>query len=101
MKSIKEGEVRKREILLAARELFVNKGYEQTSVNDILRVVDIAKGTFYYYFASKEEVLETIILDIVDEGAKKAERILQDKSIPLINRIMLAMMSQTPDFEGD
>lgn len=100
MKSIKEGEVRKREILLAARELFVNKGYEQTSVNDILRVVDIAKGTFYYYFASKEEVLETIILDIVDEGAKKAERILQDKSIPLINRIMLAMMSQTPDFEG-
>nr|WP_320025342.1 TetR/AcrR family transcriptional regulator [uncultured Acetobacterium sp.] len=100
MKTIKEGEVRKREILLVARELFVKKGYDQTSVNDILKIVDIAKGTFYYYFSSKEEVLAAIILDIVDEGAKRAERILKDKSIPLMNRIMMAIMAQTPEFEG-
>lgn len=100
MKTVKEGEVRKREILVAARELFVRKGYEQTSVNDILKVVDIAKGTFYYYFTSKEEVLEAIILDIVEEGARKAEQILKDKSIPLVNRIMLAIMAQAPEFEG-
>ncbi len=100
MKTVKEGEVRRREILVAARELFVRKGYEQTSVNDILKVVDIAKGTFYYYFSSKEEVLEAIILDIVEEGARKAERILADKSIPLVNRIMMAIMAQAPEFEG-
>ncbi len=100
MKAIKEGEIRKKEILIAARQLFVTKGYDQTSINDILHVVDIAKGTFYYYFASKEEVLETIILDIVEEGARRAERILQDMSIPLVNRIMMAIMAQTPDFEG-
>lgn len=100
MKTIKEGEVRRREILMAARELFVKKGYEQTSVNDILKIVDIAKGTFYYYFASKEQVLEAIILDIVDEGARRAERILKDKTIPLVNRIMMAIMAQAPEFEG-
>ncbi|MBI4856265.1 MAG: TetR/AcrR family transcriptional regulator [Acetobacterium woodii] len=100
MKTIKEGEVRKREILLVARELFVKKGYDHTSVNDILKIVDIAKGTFYYYFSSKEEVLAAIILDIVDEGAKRAERILKDKSIPLMNRIMMAIMAQAPEFEG-
>jgi len=100
MKTVKEGEVRRREILVAARELFVKKGYEQTSVNDILRIVDIAKGTFYYYFASKEEVLEAIILDIVEEGARRAETILKDKSIPLVNRIMMAIMAQAPEFEG-
>ena len=100
MKTIKEGEVRRREILLAARELFVKKGYEQTSVNDILKIVDIAKGTFYYYFASKEEVLEAIVLDIVEEGAGRAEKILKDKSIPLVNRIMMAIMAQAPEFEG-
>lgn len=100
MKTIKEGEVRRREILIAARELFVKKGYEQTSINDILKIVDIAKGTFYYYFASKEEVLEAIILDIVDEGARRAEKILEDKSIPLVNRIMMAIMAQAPEFEG-
>jgi AcrR family transcriptional regulator len=100
MKTVKEGEVRRREILVAARELFVKKGYEQTSVNDILKIVDIAKGTFYYYFASKEEVLEAIILDIVEEGARRAEMILKDKSIPLVSRIMMAIMAQAPEFEG-
>ena len=100
MKTVKEGEVRKQEILMVARELFVTKGYEQTSVNDILKIVDIAKGTFYYYFASKEEVLAAIILDIVEEGAKRAEQILKDKSVPLVNRIMMAIMAQSPEFEG-
>ena len=100
MKTIKEGEVRRREILVAARELFIRKGYEQTSVNDILKIVDIAKGTFYYYFISKEEVLEEIILDIVEEGARRAEEILRDKSIPLVKRIIMAIMAQTPEFEG-
>lgn len=100
MKTIKEGEVRKREILGVARELFIKKGYDQTSVNDILKIVDIAKGTFYYYFASKEAVLEAIILDIVEEGARRAETILKDKSIPLVNRIMMAIMAQAPEFEG-
>ena len=100
MKRIQERAVRRREIQSAARELFIKKGYEQTSVNDILKVVDIAKGTFYYYFTSKMEVLEAIILDIVDEGIIRAEDILKDKSIPLINRIMMAIMAQAPKFEG-
>lgn len=100
MNRVKEGEVRRREILNVARELFIENGYEQTSVNDILNIVDIAKGTFYYYFASKGEVLEEIILDIVDEGAIRAENILKDKSISLLNRIMMAIMAQVPEFEG-
>lgn len=100
MKTVKESEVRRQEILVAARELFIKKGYEQTSVNDILKIVDIAKGTFYYYFASKGEVLDAIVLDIVEEGARRAENILIDKSIPLLNRIMMAIMAQVPEFEG-
>ena len=32
-------------------------GYEQTSVDDIVKEADVVKGTFYYHFASKEEVL--------------------------------------------
>lgn len=100
MKAIKDGEVRRKEILVTARELFIKKGYDQTSINDILKIVDIAKGTFYYYFASKEEVLEAIILDIVEEGARRAEKIIKDQSIPLVSRIMMAIMAQAPEFEG-
>lgn len=100
MNIVKDGEMRRREIQSAARELFIKKGYEQTSVNDILKIVGIAKGTFYYYFDSKGEVLEAIILDIVDEGIIMAEDILRDKSIPLINRIMMGIKAQAPKFEG-
>ncbi|MFT4146986.1 MAG: TetR/AcrR family transcriptional regulator [Mobilitalea sp.] len=100
MKTIKDGEERRKEILLTARKLFVQKGYDQTSINDILKIVDIAKGTFYYYFSSKEEVLQAIIMSIVDEGAARAEHILQETSIPLLKRIVMAIMAQTPEFEG-
>ncbi|MDF2820103.1 MAG: transcriptional regulator TetR family [Clostridiales bacterium] len=100
MKTIKDGEERRREILDVARKLFINKGYDKTSINDILSIVDIAKGTFYYYFTSKEEVLEAIILEIVEDGARRAELILKDKSVPLVNRIMMAIMAQAPEFEG-
>lgn len=100
MKTIKDGEVRRREILMVARKLFVQKGYDKTSINDILEIVDIAKGTFYYYFSSKEEVLESIIVDIVDEGVNKAKGILTNRSIPIFERIMMAIMAQRPDFEG-
>ena len=100
MRVVKDGEVRKREILLAARGLFISRGYDQTSINDILEVVEIAKGTFYYYFKSKEEVLEAIIIDIVEEGAFRAKKILSDRSVPLLERMMRAVLAQTPDFEG-
>ncbi|MDF2845500.1 MAG: Transcriptional regulator, TetR family [Herbinix sp.] len=100
MKTIKDGEERRKEILLTARTLFVQKGYDQTSINDILKIVDIAKGTFYYYFSSKEEVLQAIIMSIVDEGAARAEYILKDTSYPVLKRIVLAIMAQAPEFEG-
>ena len=65
MKTIKDGEERKKEILMIARKLFAEKGYDQTSINDILKIIEIAKGTFYYYFTSKEELLEEIIMQII------------------------------------
>lgn len=44
--------------------------------------------------------MEAIILDIAEEGAIRAENILKDKSIPLVNRIMMAIMAQAPECEG-
>lgn len=45
------------EIIGAARELFVSKGYEQTSVSDIMQAAGGAKGMFYRFFTSKEAVM--------------------------------------------
>lgn len=47
-------------IAQAAQELFFQKGYEQTSVQDILDALKLSKGGFYHYFVSKEAVLQEI-----------------------------------------
>lgn len=47
-------------ILAAARDVFARLGYGATTVRDIIRATDLASGTFYNYFKSKEEVFEAI-----------------------------------------
>lgn len=44
---------RKKQVLRAAHQLFIDKGFHQTSINDIIEYSDISKGTFYNYFSSK------------------------------------------------
>ena len=56
----------KRAIFDKYMELFEDKGYNDTSVEEITAVAGIAKGTFYYHFSSKEEVFNFLI----DEGMK-------------------------------
>jgi AcrR family transcriptional regulator len=51
-------------ILDAARRVFAQLGYEGASVRDIIRGTDLASGTFYNYFRSKEEVFEALQDDI-------------------------------------
>ncbi|MBY0563391.1 MAG: TetR/AcrR family transcriptional regulator [Hyphomonadaceae bacterium] len=50
-------------ILAAARRVFAQMGYEGASVRDIIRGTELASGTFYNYFRSKEEVFEAIADD--------------------------------------
>ena len=58
---VKEHDERKNEIIDTAARIFGQKGYDKSSVNDILNTIGIAKGTFYHYFKSKEEVLDAVI----------------------------------------
>lgn len=50
----------KQEILNAAKELFLSQGYEATSVSDIMNLAGGAKGMFYRFFQSKEELMHTL-----------------------------------------
>lgn len=53
--------IRKQNVLKKAHELFINKGFQATSIQDILDYSGISKGTFYNYFSSKNELLMDII----------------------------------------
>ena len=94
MRTIKEPEIRKGEILDAAVELFDVKGYEATTVNDILEVVQIAKGTFYYHFKSKEDVLDGIVKRQIDAGLEKAQSIAADPRLGIEEKLLSVIMAQ-------
>src|SRR5512141_613459 len=52
---------RKVELIDAAERLFSAKGYGETAVSDIVHDLNVAQGTFYYYFKSKEDILKAVI----------------------------------------
>lgn len=60
-REVKEYSVRKKEILDTAQDLFLKKGYKTTSVRDIINEIGIAKGTFYHYFKSKEQLMKEMV----------------------------------------
>lgn len=51
----------KRRIFQISMDLFAKKGYDATSIEEITSIVGIAKGTLYYHFSSKEQILEFLI----------------------------------------
>lgn len=57
---MKKGIERRDQIIEAAERLFYEKGYEQTSVQDVLDALSLSKGGFYHYFQSKIELLEAV-----------------------------------------
>ncbi|PEZ08151.1 TetR family transcriptional regulator [Bacillus sp. AFS018417] len=96
MRIVKEYEERRNEILDTAERLFVSKGYMKTTVNDILREIGIAKGTFYHYFKSKEEVMDAIILRVVNTDVAAAKKIASNPNIPVIDKLFQILMAQMP-----
>ena len=93
MRIVKEAEVRKEEILDAAEKLFAAKGFDNTSTGDILDAVGIARGTLYYHFKSKEDILDGVIERITDRLMRDAGDIVRQKELPVLERLTKAILS--------
>lgn len=93
MRVVKEAEERRNEILDAADELFGQKGFDGTSTNDILEKVRIARGTLYYHFKSKEDIMDALIERYNVRLLSAAQEIAADKSIPVNERITRVVMA--------
>lgn len=59
-------------ILEKGFELFFEKGYEETTVSDIIDAVGVARGSFYYHFRGKDEILNSLS-ELLDEKYEKLE----------------------------
>jgi len=80
---------RKQDIIEAATEVFSNKGYYRTHIQDIAKTAGIAKGTFYLYFQNKRdifiEVLDEIVRKMMSEG-KEASKDEKDPAKRFLSR---------------
>lgn len=93
MRVVKEAAVRRNEILDIAERLFVTKGFDRTSTNDILAEVGIARGTLYYHFRSKEDILNAMIARMTESLVKRAADIIGQKDVPVLQRLTEMMLA--------
>lgn len=61
MRVVKKPEERKAEMVAAASKLFAQQGFVRTSVAEIVTAVDVAKGLFYYYFTTKDDMVKAVV----------------------------------------
>ncbi len=99
MRIVKEAEERKNEILDVAERLFGSKGFDNTSTNDILNEIGIARGTLYYHFKSKEDILDAMIDRTIGRLAAGARSLANQQELPVLQR--LAMMIQALNISGE
>jgi AcrR family transcriptional regulator len=74
----KEYDERLKELLEAAQELFFQKGYHHVSIKDIIDKVGVAKGTFYHYFKSKEDLLDRLVEQFSKNALARVTRALDE-----------------------
>lgn len=84
---VKAPEERRAEIVETADRLFRELGYAKCSVEMIIREIGVAKGTFYYYFKSKTDILEAIVDKTLGQIVELAEGIASDQSLTAMQKI--------------
>ena len=92
---MKKGQRTKQALLRIAYGLFISRGYENTSVDDIIEEAGIAKGTYYYHFESKEQTLEEVIGMMIDQEAEAARQVLSSGA-PVPQKIVGIIASLRP-----
>jgi AcrR family transcriptional regulator len=84
---IKHPSIRKAELVSAAQALFFDRGYDRTSVDEIIARAGVSKGAFYYYFPSKEAVLEALVARTAEDALRQMSTVLDDSSLNGLARL--------------
>ena len=87
-------------ILDVAEKMFIELGFDQTSIAQILDATQIAKGTLYYYFTSKEEIMDAIIERWIERSFEQVRIWVEQKQLPILERLMGALASLNMQKDG-
>jgi len=89
----KEYHERKNELLNVAQKLFFTKGYRQTSVDAIIKKVGVSKGTFYYYFKSKEDLMNKLVKRTTNQILIEVKKITERTDLDALTKLNKAYIT--------
>jgi AcrR family transcriptional regulator len=84
---LKAPAVRRAELIDCAQALFLTRGYERTTINDVIAAAGLSKGAFYHHFRSKEDMLEAIADRFARESLGFTRSLLADRSLNALQRL--------------
>ena len=87
MRDVKDPEIRRAEIMDAAMILFMEKGYANTTTQDIVDKVNISRGLLYYHFKNKEDILYCLVERYSDKLLRDIHVIVNDDDKTAIEKI--------------
>jgi AcrR family transcriptional regulator len=83
----KNPEERKNEIVEAAQKLFIEKGFMKTKVNAIVKSIGVSQGVFYYYFSSKDEIIDEIVDRYINQIINNTADIIESSKFNSIEKL--------------
>ena len=83
---------KRQELIQISFELFMKNGYENTSIQGIMKAAQISKGAMYHYFTCKEDVLNAVLNYIIDLDKQRVEPILNDPSKSVLERLIMGTL---------
>ena len=69
-------------IMKAALDLFIERGYDRTTLDDIARAVGLSKGAVYWHFENKQALLSKLILTVVERHDKETKEKMEKPASP-------------------
>jgi AcrR family transcriptional regulator len=82
-----EHATRRREIVDAALELMHDKGYERTTIEDVLAKLQMSKGALYHYFGSKRALLDGIVESLGESAVRTLQPVVDDRGLGALDKL--------------
>jgi TetR/AcrR family transcriptional repressor of nem operon len=77
----------RRALVWCGTELLTERGFQITGIDEVLKRVGVPKGSFYYFFKSKDDFGEAVIKNYADYYSRKMDRIFNDQTCPPMERL--------------
>jgi AcrR family transcriptional regulator len=90
-------------LIRAATVLFAERGYDATSVSDIVDAAQLTKGAMYYYFSAKEDLLFAIHQRFIEAEMEQAQAIVDVTHDPVarLKRLIVALIESIDTYHGE